>query len=123
MEERAFAYILYLTPNWKKEYGGCLRLYQSDSTGINISALAKSIVPIENEFVFFQVQHNSWHSVEEVFVDGLERVSINGWFYSSKVIKWDSVYNSIDISRCITYSDFKVSILFKLNNIFMKSLN
>lgn len=118
MGERAFAYILYLTPDWRKEYGGSLQLYESDSTGTNISTLAKSIVPYENSFVFFRVQHNSWHSVEEVLTNDSERISINGWFHCPDLKKCDLSPRTMNDSRCISYTDFDV--ILKLYKIIIK---
>lgn len=109
MNQRIFAYVFYLTPNWSKDFGGSLQLYESDSTGTNVTKLAKSIIPNENSFVLFRVQHNSWHSVQEVLIEGKERISINGWFNSLKVTKADSVPKSIISNRYMSYTDFNVT--------------
>ena len=51
------------------------------------AAPSKSIPPNWNQFVFFEVQPGkSFHSVEEVVIDGEERsrLSISGWFHAAQ---------------------------------------
>lgn len=61
---------LYLSSNWKIEYGG--RLFLHDS--IFNSEIIKTINPISNRLVAFRTMPEYWHSVEKV-VDW-ERLSV-----------------------------------------------
>ena len=90
---RRVSYILYLplptTVNWKKEWGGSLELYPVKQVNGEWEPEAipeKSIPPVWNQFVFFEVQPgHSFHSVEEVVIDGkMNRLSISGWFHAAQ---------------------------------------
>ena len=87
--------------SWFPSWGGALELYPVTSnpeTGIDepLCAPSKVIPPAWNQFVFFEVQPGkSFHSVEEVVVDGQEgeereggeerqRLSISGWFHAAQ---------------------------------------
>uniref|UniRef100_A0A914CW86 Prolyl 4-hydroxylase alpha subunit domain-containing protein n=1 Tax=Acrobeloides nanus TaxID=290746 RepID=A0A914CW86_9BILA len=82
LEERKFAFIFYLSPDWSEEFGGSLNLYDHIPEENRPSQIAKSLVPKANNFVFFQVQANSWHSVSEVICKDKSRLSLNGWFHA-----------------------------------------
>lgn len=94
---RRVSYILYMPlPHyqlWQKEWGGALELYPvregADGTLEPEPVPAKSIPPVWNQFIFFEVQPGrSFHSVEEVVVgegeDGWQRLSISGWFHAAQ---------------------------------------
>ncbi|KLO03844.1 hypothetical protein SCHPADRAFT_884391, partial [Schizopora paradoxa] len=94
---RRVSYIFYMPlPNsqeWKSEWGGALELYpvKEGRSGINEPECipSKVIPPSWNQFVFFEVQPgHSFHSVEEVVVDGgdddRQRLSISGWFHEAQ---------------------------------------
>lgn len=78
---RAFAFVLYLSPEWTEPDGGQLCLFESDPKKNHPTKIAKSILPTENTFSLFRVQHNSWHSVSEVLSESKQRLSLNGWFH------------------------------------------
>uniref|UniRef100_A0A7E4VHN2 P4Hc domain-containing protein n=1 Tax=Panagrellus redivivus TaxID=6233 RepID=A0A7E4VHN2_PANRE len=80
MEERKFAFILYLTPEWEESYGGDLNLFNSDDR-IEPTTIAKRITPRSNNFLFFDIRPQSWHSVGEVTAPKKQRLSLNGWFH------------------------------------------
>jgi Rps23 Pro-64 3,4-dihydroxylase Tpa1-like proline 4-hydroxylase len=84
MEERKFAFIFYLSPEWDSEWGGNLQLFNSDENYYPTN-VAKSITPLNNSFLFFDIDHSlghtSWHCVEEVTEAGKARISLNGWFH------------------------------------------
>uniref|UniRef100_A0AC34GUQ0 US12 prolyl 3-hydroxylase n=1 Tax=Panagrolaimus sp. ES5 TaxID=591445 RepID=A0AC34GUQ0_9BILA len=84
MEERKFAFIFYLSPQWQTNYGGNLQLYNSDEQ-FYPTDVAKKITPLNNSFLFFDIDHSlghtSWHCVEEVTEAGKARISLNGWFH------------------------------------------
>ncbi|KAI9730158.1 MAG: hypothetical protein M1818_008252 [Claussenomyces sp. TS43310] len=100
---RRISYILYLTdPDipWKKEWGGALRLFPTDShtgddgeeTKTPTPDFSKVIPPAWNQLSFFTVQPGeSFHDVEEVYHasskeelekdGGRVRMAISGWFH------------------------------------------
>ncbi|KAJ2988358.1 hypothetical protein NUW54_g9139 [Trametes sanguinea] len=94
---RRVSYILYMPlphyQGWQREWGGALELYPvkpgSDGMPEPEAVPSKSIPPVWNQFVFFEVQPgHSFHSVEEVVVgeseDGRQRLSISGWFHAAQ---------------------------------------
>ncbi|KAI0268215.1 nuclear protein [Gloeopeniophorella convolvens] len=94
---RRVSYILYMPlPHyqlWQKEWGGALELYPvregADGLLEPEPVPTKSIPPVWNQFIFFEVQPGrSFHSVEEVVVgegdDGRQRLSISGWFHAAQ---------------------------------------
>lgn len=78
-EGRAFAFILYLTPEWKESDGGQLVLYNCDDDNNPIS-VAKVTNPVENTLMMFEVSPRSWHMVTEV-LSQKGRLSLHGWFH------------------------------------------
>jgi Rps23 Pro-64 3,4-dihydroxylase Tpa1-like proline 4-hydroxylase len=94
---RRVSYILYMPlpyyQLWQKEWGGALELYPVKEGAQGVlepePVPAKSIPPVWNQFIFFEVQPGrSFHSVEEVVVgegeDGWQRLSISGWFHAAQ---------------------------------------
>ncbi|KAI0677097.1 nuclear protein [Trametes maxima] len=94
---RRVSYILYMPlphyQGWQREWGGALELYPvkpgPDGMPEPEAVPSKSIPPVWNQFIFFEVQPgHSFHSVEEVVVgeseDGRQRLSISGWFHSAQ---------------------------------------
>ncbi|OJT08001.1 Prolyl 3,4-dihydroxylase ofd1 [Trametes pubescens] len=94
---RRVSYILYMPlphyQGWQREWGGALELYPVRSSPDGVpepeAVPSKSIPPVWNQFVFFEVQPgHSFHSVEEVVVgeseDGRQRLSISGWFHAAQ---------------------------------------
>ncbi|KAI0307124.1 Oxoglutarate and iron-dependent oxygenase degradation C-term-domain-containing protein [Multifurca ochricompacta] len=94
---RRVSYILYMPlpyyQLWQREWGGALELYPvkegTDGVLEPEPIPTKSIPPVWNQFIFFEVQPGrSFHSVEEVVVgegeDGRQRVSISGWFHAAQ---------------------------------------
>lgn len=94
---RRVSYILYMPlphyQGWQREWGGALELYPvrpgPDGVPEPEPVPSKSIPPVWNQFVFFEVQPgHSFHSVEEVVVgeseDGRQRLSISGWFHAAQ---------------------------------------
>ncbi|KAI0638035.1 nuclear protein [Trametes polyzona] len=94
---RRVSYILYMPlphyQGWQREWGGALELYPvkpgPDGVPEPEAVPSKSIPPVWNQFVFFEVQPgHSFHSVEEVVVgeseDGRQRLSISGWFHAAQ---------------------------------------
>lgn len=83
LENRAFAYVLYLVDaSWSESDGGCLALLDCDQTG-NPRNIVGRIVPKRNRLALFQVSHKSFHYVEEVLSSTNNRYSLTGWFYTA----------------------------------------
>lgn len=82
LEERKFAFIFYLSPEWREEFGGLLHLFDHIPEENRPITIAKSLLPKSNSFVFFQVKANSWHAVSEVLSEDKPRLSLNGWFHA-----------------------------------------
>lgn len=63
-EDRRVAFILYLTDNygWNQADGGCLHLFSKDQTG-QPSEVVRSVVPANNQLIFFPVTNDSYHEV------------------------------------------------------------
>ena len=86
LENRKIAFIFYLVPeDWKEEDGGTLDLFRSEEfTPLEI---AKSIRPLRNSLIFFEVNQVSFHQVSEVLVAEKSRLSLSGWFHSTDQMK------------------------------------
>jgi len=63
--KRKLNLIVYLNPNWKKEWGGNIGLWSHDKTSKQPKALVESIWPKFNRAVLFDTTQNSWHGVTE----------------------------------------------------------
>ncbi|KAE9549724.1 hypothetical protein FO519_007058 [Halicephalobus sp. NKZ332] len=118
MEERKFAFMLYLTPEWEEEWGGQLVLFNSDEKHYPTN-VAKKIAPKLNNFLFFNINHEightSWHCVEEVIAPGKKRLSLNGWFHiddigKSRALPRETELEKILPSLNIDYEDVRAWI-------------
>ncbi|SCV73307.1 BQ2448_7233 [Microbotryum intermedium] len=97
---RRISFILYLVkrePRWRAEWGGALELYpvvasEGDRPNIPQPKPSVSIPPAFNQFTVFKVEPgHSFHSVEEVVIEGQHgpssrggigsRLSLSGWFH------------------------------------------
>ncbi|KAI0751618.1 Oxoglutarate and iron-dependent oxygenase degradation C-term-domain-containing protein [Daedaleopsis nitida] len=94
---RRVSYILYMPlphyQGWQADWGGALELYPVKMGPEGLPEPepipSKSVPPVWNQFIFFEVQPGrSFHSVEEVVVgeveDGRQRLSISGWFHAAQ---------------------------------------
>lgn len=61
--KRKLNLIIYLTPDWKEEWGGCLQLWSHDTITNQPKECIKKIVPFFNRAVIFDTTQNSWHGV------------------------------------------------------------
>ncbi|XP_052257592.1 prolyl 3-hydroxylase OGFOD1-like [Dreissena polymorpha] len=85
LEGRRIAYIYYLVDDdWSEKDGGALHLYSVDEN-IQPKDVVKSIVPVRNNFVFFEVSPGSYHQVAEVLSESKTRLSIAGWFHGPPI--------------------------------------
>lgn len=76
--QRKFNIIIYLTPDWKPEWGGNLELWSHDST---TNRAKEKVVSVDCKFrraVLFDTTQNSWHGFPEDITcpDGVYRKSI-----------------------------------------------
>lgn len=87
LEGRRLAYMYYLVPkNWIKEDGGMLDLFDTDEKG-QPGKVVKSIIPQQNDFVFFEVTPSSFHQVSEVLAESKTRLALSGWFHGPPVVR------------------------------------
>lgn len=96
LEDRLIAYVFYMSPwpnveQWTEEMGGALELFgcQTDD-GQPMNPILKSILPKNNQFVFFDVSQRSFHQVGEVTTLNYPRLTINGWFHGQRKTPLDS---------------------------------
>lgn len=59
--QRKYNLLIYLTPNWQKEWGGDFGIW--DSNGVTPTHLLKQISPIFNRAVFFDTTQPCWHGL------------------------------------------------------------
>ncbi|KAG1694108.1 Prolyl 3-hydroxylase OGFOD1 [Nymphon striatum] len=85
LENRRIAFIFYLVPDdWTEKDGGKLDLFSIDGDG-QPSRIKKSIVPIRNQLILFEVTPISFHQVSEVFSKDKSRITIGGWYHGPSV--------------------------------------
>lgn len=80
LENRAFAYVLYLNEMSVKD-GGRLRLYHTDKN--MVSVIAKEVIPKQGLLILFEVSEKSFHDVSEV-IGSADRYTLTGWFHNDK---------------------------------------
>ncbi|KAL3269497.1 hypothetical protein HHI36_008563 [Cryptolaemus montrouzieri] len=82
-EDRMVAFVYYLTApeGWDFEKGGTLDLLSKDEKG-HPSKAVRSILPKNNQFIFFPVTSDSYHQIDEVMSIEDSRLTINGWFHA-----------------------------------------
>jgi hypothetical protein len=90
--QRKYNLILYLTPDWKKEWGGGLEFWSHDN---NTNLPKEKIKVIENVYkraVIFDTTQNSWHGISEQLncPDGVCRNSIAMYYLTDIVEGIDS---------------------------------
>lgn len=73
--------IIYLTDNWKEEYGGSLELWNED-----MSACVKSVQPKRNRAVIFNTTDRSYHGHPDPMKlpRGVSRRSVALYYYTSR---------------------------------------
>ena len=70
--------LVYLTPEWRPKYGGCLELYEKGS-----QIAARTIVPTWGTFVVFRTDDSSVHGFSKPIAEGRWRRSIALYYYTS----------------------------------------
>jgi hypothetical protein len=63
--DKLFSHILYFTPNWRAEWGGCLEILRSADP----SAVVATVVPQLGASALLARSNNSWHQVTAVRAD------------------------------------------------------
>lgn len=80
-EDRRVAFILYLTDNygWNQADGGCLHLFSKDHAG-QPSEVVRSVVPANNQLIFFPVTNDSYHevSVTDIIFNLIVKIIVRG---------------------------------------------
>jgi Rps23 Pro-64 3,4-dihydroxylase Tpa1-like proline 4-hydroxylase len=61
--QRKLNLLIYVTPNWKKKFGGFLGLWAKSLSKNRPGKLKKSIAPIFNRAVIFDTTQDSWHGL------------------------------------------------------------
>jgi Rps23 Pro-64 3,4-dihydroxylase Tpa1-like proline 4-hydroxylase len=106
LEGRRIAYIIYLTPEWKSEWGGHLDLFNHEKIPSKNdfsylpTNIEKAYAPKYAQFAFFEVSERSFHQVREVFrtIEGTEgegdgqRLSISGWYHGPRIVREHDEY-------------------------------
>lgn len=79
--------LLYLNPQWAREWGGCLQLYADPRVDATPSV---TVVPAFNRCVIFETSERSWHGFDEIRLPSdargvpRSRKSIALYFYTSE---------------------------------------
>jgi hypothetical protein len=78
--DRRINLLLYLNKDWQADYGGGLELWDTDMT-----AVAKSVVPLFNRCVIFNTTDKSFHGnpVPVAAPDGRTRLSLAFYYYTN----------------------------------------
>ncbi|XP_021341340.1 prolyl 3-hydroxylase OGFOD1-like isoform X2 [Mizuhopecten yessoensis] len=85
LEGRRIAFIYYLVPpSWSEEDGGALDLFTVNENG-QPADVVQSIIPVRNNFLFFEVTPVSFHQVAEILSEDKTRLSISGWFHGPSI--------------------------------------
>jgi len=63
--QRRLNLILYMTPDWREEWGGHLGFWSHDARNGGPGDLVVSIPPLFNRAVLFDTTQNSWHGLPE----------------------------------------------------------
>jgi 2OG-Fe(II) oxygenase superfamily len=64
-EQRKLNIILYMTPDWKEEWGGHLELWSHDEETNRPKDRVSRLAPKFNTAVIFDTTQNSWHGLPE----------------------------------------------------------
>ncbi|MCW5978412.1 MAG: 2OG-Fe(II) oxygenase [Bryobacteraceae bacterium] len=78
--------ILFLNPEWRPQWGGCLQL-ERDPWHPVANVLRRKVVPLANRCVIFETTETSWHGFDRIQLPAerrnLSRRSIAVYFYTT----------------------------------------
>lgn len=79
--------LVYLTPDWQDQWGGCLEFWQHDPETNGPRACVTSIVPKFNRAVLFETGDTSWHGIPKDIncPEGVYRKSIAMYYVSKQM--------------------------------------
>jgi 2OG-Fe(II) oxygenase superfamily len=88
--QRIVNIILYVTPNWKPEWGGTLGLWSGDNNQPN--KLEKKVDCIFNRAIIFNTIQNSWHGISNQIKspDGITRNSLATYYLHKPTGEFDT---------------------------------
>ena len=88
--QRKLNIIIYINPNWKKEWGGALGFWDNKSA-MKPGNLITSIWPKFNRAVIFDTTQNSWHGLPEPLIcpENESRKSLAAYFLCKPPVKVD----------------------------------
>ncbi|KAE9417785.1 hypothetical protein Angca_003224, partial [Angiostrongylus cantonensis] len=112
VDNRRFAFVYYFTQEpWEESFGGQTNIYNSNED-CEPTTIFTSLLPYRNSLLLFEVSDRSWHSVAEVLgEDNDPRLSINGWFHSSRYIK-PRVRSALSLPRISPKDEADISFIF-----------
>jgi Rps23 Pro-64 3,4-dihydroxylase Tpa1-like proline 4-hydroxylase len=78
--ERRLNLLLYMDPDWRAEYGGCLEIWDRE-----MKACVERILPIANRCVIFNTSSDSYHGHPQPLTcpEGMLRCSIALYYYTA----------------------------------------
>ncbi|MDJ0645736.1 MAG: 2OG-Fe(II) oxygenase [Flavobacteriaceae bacterium] len=79
---RVLNLLYYVTPGWKKEYGGNLELWPDGVRGEHITMTSNF-----NRLVVMATHQSSWHSVSEIINGTMARCCVSNYYFSDSPIK------------------------------------
>ena len=73
--QRKFNLIIFLSPNWKKNWGGETSFYTKNLNNKKIPGkLIKKIYPKFNRAILFDTSKTSWHAVEPINTKKIRKI-------------------------------------------------
>ncbi|KAF6030260.1 OGFOD1 [Bugula neritina] len=123
LESRRIAYIYYLVPeDWSVKDGGALDLFSTCSESGLPDTIVKSISPVKNSLIFFEVTDKSFHQVAEVLSQSKCRLSVSGWFHGPPYPR-PVCTNSSECQMIFDPNDIEEEILYSyVNNEYINPL-
>jgi 2OG-Fe(II) oxygenase superfamily len=73
---RRLALVIYLSPEWQRQFGGLLRVFHHDGSFTEVE-------PHFNSMIVFDVLAAPAHLVTAITTTGQQRLSIGGWYHST----------------------------------------
>jgi Rps23 Pro-64 3,4-dihydroxylase Tpa1-like proline 4-hydroxylase len=95
--ERKLNLIIYVSPIWNENWGGCLDLYTQKKEKKSPDKLAKRILPKFNRAIIFNTSQNSWHGLPDPILcpDDKFRNSLAAYFLTAPSIEAEERYKAL----------------------------